>query len=80
MSKNDNNYTDVLLEEIRSQMQAVLEISTDTREKVLELSTVKEDIAELKADMRTVKHTITATNKELRLHDRRISKLEEKTA
>lgn len=78
MTKNDNNYTNVLLEEIRSQMQAVLEISTDTREKVLELSTVKEDIAELKADMRTVKHTITDTNKELRLYDRRVSKLEEK--
>lgn len=79
MVKNDN-YTNVLLEDIRLQMQAVLEISRDTQKKVEPLAAMQEDIAELKSDFRTVKLVITDTNKDLRLFDRRVTHLEEKIA
>ena len=74
----DDNYTNVLLEEIRSQMQAVLEISTDTRNKINVLPTMQEDIAELKDDVQVIKQAVTDTNKDLELLERRVTKLEEK--
>jgi hypothetical protein len=76
----DDNYTDVLLEDIRSQMQAVLEISRDTQKKVEPLATMQEDVAELKSDLKTVKLVVTDTNKDLNLLDRRVTHLEEKIA
>jgi len=76
----DDNYTNVILEDIRSQMQAVLEIAADTQQKVSALPTMQEDIAELKDDVATIKHAIGDISTELQLHDRRITKLEEKIA
>jgi capsule polysaccharide export protein KpsE/RkpR len=76
----DDNYTNVLLEDIRSQMQAVLEISRDTQRKVEPLATIQEDISELKSDFKTIKLVVTDTNKDLRLLDRRITHLEQKIA
>ncbi len=80
MTKSEDNYTAVLLEEIRSQMQAVLEIAIDTRKKVSVLPTMQEDIAELKEDVKTIKHAVKETNQDLRLLKRRVTRLEQKAA
>ena len=37
---------------------------------------IEADVSELKSDMKVVKHAVTATNKDLRSHDKRITKLE----
>lgn len=75
--KDDGNYTNVLLEEIIGQIKALAEITLDTRKLVEPIPQIQEDIAELKADMKTVKHAVTDTNKDLRLVERRVTKLEE---
>lgn len=74
---NPDNYTDVLLEEIRDQMKAVLEIVASNQTKVSKLDGIEHDVAELKEDMHIVKHAVTNTNKELHLLERRVNKLEQ---
>ena len=77
---DDKNYTNVILEEIRSQMSAVLEIVSNqpTRE---EFNNLREEFDSLKTDVRTIKRAIVDNDKttrhELVLLDRRVTKLEE---
>ncbi len=71
----DDNYTDILLEEMNSKMQAVLEIVSDNQ-RVLQDIPKRDEFNELKADVATIRAAVTDTNKELKLHDRRITKLE----
>lgn len=79
MSKSDDTYTNVILEDMRSQMQTILEITIDTRKLVSNLPT-REEFNELKEDVHTIKHAVAKTNKELKLLDRRVTRLEEKIA
>ena len=78
---DDKNYTNVILEEIRSQMSAVLEIVSNqpTRE---EFNNLREEFDSLKTDARTIKRAVVDNDKttqhELELLDRRrVTKLEE---
>ena len=77
---DDKNYTNVILEEIRSQMSAVLEIVSNqpTRE---EFNNLREEFDSLKTDVRTIKRAVVDNDKttqhELELLDRRVAKLEE---
>jgi hypothetical protein len=77
---DDKNYTNVILEEIRSQMCAVLEIVSNqpTRE---EFNNLREEFDSLKTDVRTIKRAVVDNDKttqhELELLDRRVAKLEE---
>ena len=77
---DDKNYTNVILEEIRSQMSTVLEIVSNqpTRE---EFNNLREEFDSLKADVKTIKRAIVdndkTTRRELELLDRRVTKLEE---
>ena len=50
----DKNYTNVILEEIRSQMSAVLEIVSDNQRKLGNMPT-REEFDDLKADVNTIK-------------------------
>lgn len=79
MGKAEENYTNVLLEDIREQMKAVLEISVDTRNLVSHLPT-RDEFNELKEDVAAIKLAVKHTNEEQKLHDRRITRLEEKAA
>lgn len=79
MTKHDNNYTDTLLEEIRDQMKAVLEISTDTRDYVKNLPTHNE-FNDLRQDVKTIKTAVKDTNSDLKLLERRVVNIEEKAA
>lgn len=77
---DDKNYTNVILEEIRSQMSAVLEIVSNqpTRE---EFNNLREEFDSLKTDVRTIKLAVVDNDKttqhELELLDRRVTELEE---
>ena len=77
---DDKNYTNVILEEIRSQMSTVLKIASNqpTRE---EFNNLREEFDSLKADVKTIKRAIVDNDKttrhELELLDRRVTKLEE---
>ena len=77
---DDKNYTNVILEEIRSQMSAVLEIVSNqpTRE---EFNNLREEFDSLKTDVNTIKRAVVDNDKttqhELELLDRRVTKLEE---
>ena len=70
---DDKNYTNVILEEIRSQMSAVLEIVSN--------QPTREEFDSLKTDVRTIKRAVVDNDKttrhELELLDRRVAKLEE---
>lgn len=72
---NDKNYTDVLLEDMNAKMQAVLEIVSDNQ-RVLQDIPKRDEFNELKTEVTTIRAAVIDTNKELKLHDRRITKLE----
>jgi hypothetical protein len=77
---DDKNYTNVILEEIRSQMSAVLEIVSDNQRKLDNMPT-REEFDDLKADVNTIKRAVVDNDKttrhELELLDRRVTELEE---
>ena len=77
---DDKNYTNVILEEIRSQMSAVLEIVSDNQRKLDNMPT-REEFDDLKTDVNTIKRAVVDNDKttrhELELLDRRVTKLEE---
>lgn len=77
---DDKNYTNVILEEIRSQMSAVLETVSDNQRKLGNMPT-REEFDDLKADVNTIKRAVVDNDKttrhELELLDRRVTKLEE---
>lgn len=77
---DDKNYTNVILEEIRSQMRAVLEIVSDNQRKLGNMPT-REEFDDLKADVKTIKRAVVDNDKttrhKLELLDRRVTKLEE---
>ena len=77
---DDKNYTNVILEEIRSQMRAVLEIVSDNQRKLGNMPT-REEFDDLKADVNTIKLAVVDNDKttrhELELLDWRVTKLEE---
>lgn len=80
---DDKNYTNVILEEIRSQMRAVLEIVSDNQRKLGNMPT-REEFDDLKADVNTIKRAVVDNDKttrhELELLDRRVTKLEKSTS
>ncbi len=77
---DDKKYTNVILEGIRSQMSAILEIVSNqpTRE---EFNNLREEFDSLKTDVNTIKRAVVDNDKttrhELELFDRRVTKLEE---
>lgn len=79
MTNDSKDYTNVLLEDIREQMKAVLEVSIGTRNMVAKLPT-RDEFNELKDDVITIKTAVKDTNKELKLLERRVTKVEEKVA
>lgn len=76
MYMNEDRYTNVILEEMRGQIQAVFEIVVGMQEQVQYIPAMKEDIAELKTDIKIIKQAVKDTNADLRLLDRRVTKLE----
>lgn len=75
----DDKYTDILLEEIRSQMGAVLEIVSSMQENVKHIPVMREDIADLKSDVAVIKAAVKDTNHDLKFLERRVDRLEHQT-
>lgn len=71
-----NNYTDIILEEIRDQNKAILEAVGGMQEQVAKIPRMEEKIDKLGQDLRVVKAAVTDTNHEVRALDRRVTRLE----
>lgn len=73
---NDSDYTNVILEEVRSQMQAVLEIVADNQQKIATVNRIEQNVDSLVKDMRIVKAAVIDTSEEAKLLERRVTALE----
>ncbi len=72
----DDNYIAVVLEEIRSQNKAVLESVGQMKGTISTLVT-KDELAEVRSDVKAIRAALTDTNKDLRDHENRITLLEQ---
>jgi len=75
-STDDTDYIGVLLEEIRSQNKAVLEVVGDMQENVAKISGIEQSVNELKQDMKVVKAAVTDLSNQVSDHEHRIGRLE----
>lgn len=66
----------VLLEQVLTQNQLIMETAGDMQDKVKLIPTIAEDVTVLRADMRIVKAAITDANRELHTLDARVARLE----
>lgn len=73
---NDNsNYTDVLLEDINSKMDAVFEVVQDTRDQIKTLAR-QSDLESLQSNVQLIRTALTDTTAQINKQDQRITKLE----
>lgn len=72
----DENYVGVLLEEIRDQNKAVLEVVGQIKDEVKTLAT-KDALQAVADDVQTIKVVLTETNKDLAGLNRRVTLLEQ---
>jgi len=89
-NKKDNNYTDILLEDIRDQNRAVLEAVGAMQDHVKLIPKMSERLEKLEYDMAAVRMATRVTNDSIKLikirtekleeHETRITKLEQKAA
>lgn len=73
---DDDNYTNVILEEIRDQNKAVLEAVGSMREELRQVPK-HEEFDDLKQDVKTIKAAVTAMNKDAANLDQRVISLEQ---
>lgn len=78
MSKDDN-YTNVMLEEINGQMKRMAEVLSTLATKE-QLQRVEEDITEIKSDMGAIKAVLREHSTELEDREERITTLEAEAA
>ncbi|HLA48975.1 MAG TPA: hypothetical protein VJY84_00320 [Candidatus Saccharimonadales bacterium] len=71
----DNNYTEVLLEDINDKFDALIDGYKAVRDEIKTLAK-QEDLEDVKRDVKTIKKVVTATNEDLKNLDRRVTKLE----
>jgi hypothetical protein len=74
-----DEYTNILLEEIRDQNRAVLEV-VGTMQERLEQTALQRDLEEVKQDVKTGNAALKATNEQLIDYETRLTKLEQATA
>ena len=56
------NYTDVILEDINSKFDFLVEIIVPMRKEMHEMKKLVDEIPEMKADIKTIKLALTQTN------------------
>jgi hypothetical protein len=82
MSDNQprDNYTDILLEELREHFRVVIEALADVQHHTRYIPEMRQDISRLRGDVETIKKAVTETNHKLRKqvtdHEHRITPLE----
>jgi len=72
MSKD---YTDVLLEEMNSKFDLLLEAIAPLKQMQQDIFTTKEDVAELKADVKVIKAVVTDLSHQVNRHEKEIAEL-----
>lgn len=75
MNLSDDNYTNIMLEEISGQNKAVLEVVGQMRDKMDILAT-KDELQAVADDVKVIKSALTETNKDVADLDRRVTVLE----
>ncbi len=76
MSKRDDDYTGLILEEVRDQNKAILEALVPMKQISKDVSELKEDMREVKSDIKAIKAVVKEHNTELADHEQRITVLE----
>jgi hypothetical protein len=71
-----DNHTNIILEDINGKLDLVLEAVAPIKGLQSDMGTVKEDIAELKADVKVVKAVVTSQSHSMNDYDKRIARLE----
>ncbi len=71
---SDKNYTDVLLEDMNSKFDRLIEVMSQMRE---EMSTFakSEELNEIKTDVKTIKAAVTDVSKNVERHDLKLQNL-----
>ncbi len=67
--------TDVLLEDINSKFDKLIEVVYQMREEIKSTAT-KDDLVDVKSDLRTVKAAVTDVSSQVNNHENRITRLE----
>ncbi len=80
MNTSDDNYTDLLLEQIRDQNKAVLEAVGDMQKHVAKIPAIEERLDKLQDDITVIKAAVTDQGKQLLDHERRITQLKTRAA
>lgn len=75
MNDTNNNYHDVLLEQIRDQNKAVLEAVSGIRAELAQVPK-REEFDELRQDVKIIKAAVTDLSQQVADHERRLSRLE----
>jgi predicted nucleic acid-binding Zn-ribbon protein len=81
--KPDDNYRDVLLEEMNGKFDMVLEMVGYLRENMATKSDIRElrdELSEVKGDVKAIKFAVTNMSGDIDDHEKRITKLERKAA
>ncbi len=76
MSKEDKDYTNVLLEEMNSKFDLLLEMMQPIKKLQEDTSVLIEDIQTVKSDVKKIKTVVTDQSKQLTNHEVRIIDLE----
>lgn len=80
MTAKEQKYVEVMLEEMNGKFDFLLEVfgpMPSRLERVEQkVDKLTDDMHEVKADIKTLKFALTETNKDVRDHERRITKLE----
>jgi hypothetical protein len=72
----DKDYQTLLIEQLVGQNKAILEYVGELPGIKRDIVQVKEDVAELRSDMRVVKAAVTDLSQQVANHERRITRLE----
>ncbi len=73
---DDKDYTGVLLEDMNSKMDAVVEAVGQINDQIKVLPAVQRDLEEVKSDVKTIKTVVTGQSGQLTDHGKRITALE----
>ncbi len=71
---NSSNHTDIVLEDMNSKFDAVIELVTQMREDMKQLAK-QEDLEEVKADVKIIKAAITDLSHQVEKHEQQLTSL-----
>ncbi len=76
MNRQDDHYMGALVEDMYDKITKIMEILSIMAPLPAQVKKLSEDVDEIKADVKVIKHVVTSHSKELKDHDHRIKVLE----